>query len=91
MYLPQYFRTLDWELLGPVDFKTLAHSSFYSFQLLMDQKVLYMSVLSPFFQVKKGIFIQHFCIFCITANNFTISTYYIGRIKPKIHLVSNIL
>ena len=51
----------------------------------MDQKVLYMSVLSLFFQVKKGIFIQHFCIFYITANNFTISTYYIALIKPKIH------
>lgn len=57
----------------------------------MDQKVLYMSVLPPFFQAKKGMFIQHFCIFYITVNNFTISTYYIAHIKPKIHFVSNIL
>lgn len=65
---------LDCVLLGSGDCKRLACSSFYSFQLIMGQKAFYMSVLSLFFQIKKGIFIPHFCIFYVTANNFTIFT-----------------
>lgn len=71
--------------------KRLACSSFYSFQLIMDLEAFYMTVLFLFFQTKGVIFIPHFCIFYITAKNFTVFTYQTAHIKLKINFVSNTL